>query len=318
MLNKFIKSIAKKAGVTLLKNNQYDDLISQRDSVLETYITAVHKPERKGVTGVLFSLDRPIQLYATLESYFKYIKNPAPIHVIYGASDEKYLPAYDELIEAFKAKPVTFIKETKFRDTLIEVLETLKEDSLFFIVDDDTFTREYDFKELEKFNPLEEIVSLRMAPYYTESYTANVRQLPPNHLTKSQKYKGMWEWDWSHPESNNEWAYPMSVEMHLFDTKEILAMTKSLNFKAPNTYEGMLMSYKSYVEKRRGLCYEQQVLFNNPCNKVQIENDNIAGDISPEFLLEQWNNGLKIDITPFHHLQTSAPAEEKTFKFVSR
>jgi hypothetical protein len=314
----FIKKSAQKAGVTLLKNYQYEDLLSQRDAVLELYMNKVSKPKREGLAGVLFSLDRPIQVYATLESYFKYIKNPAPIYVIYSVSDEKYLPAYKDLKEVFKDKPVYFIKETKFRDTLIEVLGSLKEDSMFFLVDDDIFVKEYDLKELDKFNPLEEIVSLRMAPYYTRSYTMDVDQLPPKHLKESVQHKDMLEWDWSHEESDNEWAYPMSVEMHLFDTKEITAMTKSLNFKAPNTYEGMLMMYRSRVEKRKGLCYKQQLIFNNPCNKVQVENDNIAGDITPEFLLDKWNEGLKIDLVPFHHIQTNAPHAERPLQFIKR
>lgn len=313
-----IKNTAKRFGVTLLKNHQYDDILAQRDALLSLYMEKNKPEKRQGLANILFSLNRPIQVYATLESYFKYMKNPAHVYVIYGVSDDKYLPAYEELIQCFADKPVTFIKEVEFRDTLIKVLESLKEGSMFFLVDDDIFTREYDMAEFAKFDPLKEIISLRMAPYYKRSYTMNVDQLPPKHLAPSKDHKGMLEWDWSHKESGNEWAYPMSVEMHLFDTQEITAMTKSLKFKAPNTYEGMLMMYRSHVQKRKGLCYEHQFLFNNPCNKVQTENDNIAGNITPEFLLEQWNKGLKIDIEPFHHIQTSAPHEEREFHFIKR
>lgn len=314
----FIKSSAKKAGVTLLKNYQYDDLLQQRDTLLTMYMEGLAAKKRKSTANILFSLNRPIQVYATLESYFKYMKNPAHVYIIYGVTDEMYLPAYNELIESFKGYPVTFFKETKFRDTLVEVLESLKEDNIVFMTDDDIFTREYDMAEFLKFNPLKEIPTIRLAPYFTRSYTMNVDQLPPKHMKKSEQYADMLEWDWSHSESDNEWAYPMSVEMHLFDTKEILAMTKSLKFKAPNTYEGMLMMYRSHVQKRKGLCYAEQFLFNNPCNKVQNENDNIAGDITPEFLLEQWNKGLKVDIEPFHHIRTKAPHEEYSFKFIKR
>lgn len=321
MKQKFInlvKNSAKKAGVTLLKNHQYDDLLQQRDVLLNMYMDGLGSKKRKSTANILFSLNRPIQVYATLESYFKYMKNPAHVYVIYGVTDEKFTPAYNELIEAFKGYPVTFFKETKFRDTLIDVLESIKEDNLVFMTDDDIFTREYDMAEFLKFDPLIEIPTLRLAPYFTRSYTMNVDQLPPQNLKKSKNHTGMFEWEWSHKECGNEWAYPMSVEMHLFDTKEITAMTKSLKFKAPNTYEGMLMMYCSYVKNRKGLCYAEQFLFNNPCNKVQTENNNFAGDITPEFLLEKWNEGLKIDIEPFHHIRTKAPHEEKPFHFVKR
>ena len=313
-----IQSAFAKVGATLVKTYQYDLLVAQRDKLLELYMQQFDTDKRSGTVGILFSMDRPIQLYATLESYFKYVKNPAPLHVMYAMTDEKYNAAYNDVIKEFSNKNVTFIHETKFRDDLITLISSLKEDNLFFLVDDDTFVKEYDMNELNKFNPMKEIVSLRMAPYYTRSYTMNVEQKPPKNLKESNEHKGMLEWNWNDETSGNEWAYPMAVETHLFDRREILAMTKASSFKAPNTYEGVLAQFFTAVKNRKGLCYNQQYIFNNPCNKVQNENDNIAGDITPEFLLEKWNAGLKIDISKFHHLKTSAPHEEYSFTFIKR
>jgi hypothetical protein len=50
---------------------------------------------------VVFSYDRPMQLYAFLESTYMYLDNLGEIRVIYRASDERYEASYCIVKEDF-------------------------------------------------------------------------------------------------------------------------------------------------------------------------------------------------------------------------
>ncbi len=50
---------------------------------------------------LIFSYNRPLQLYSLLESTEKYISNLNCIHVLYRASDEKYASYYDDVKKKF-------------------------------------------------------------------------------------------------------------------------------------------------------------------------------------------------------------------------
>lgn len=318
-LKNLVTRAAAAAGGTLVSTNAFSLIAHQRLALL-TEAANLYRPtlKGKGATGIVFSFNRPVQLHATLASYLHYAQNPSPLIVQYRSTDTDATKAYDALKKLFAKAPITWVEETTCRATLLEILNGLTTPKLFFLVDDDIFTGPVDMAAFTAIDPLAFVPTLRMHPKLSQSYTMRMPQAAPA-LTPSKAHKGMLQWAWG--AAGNEWDYPYSVEGHLFDTAEIVMMSRSSPFKAPNTYEGVLHSFAAYARSRPGLCYPQAVLFNNPCNKVQTENANHAGltnAMSPEVMLEQWNKGLRIAYEDYAGLEAKAPHQEEPLRFIPR
>ena len=88
---------------------------------------------------IIFSYDRPLQLYALLESIEKYCQNIDKITVIYRSSGEEYNAAYDEVSGDFP--DVKMVRQTAkpHKDFQMHVLSALRRGSsqyFIFAVDD--------------------------------------------------------------------------------------------------------------------------------------------------------------------------------------
>lgn len=272
------------------------------------------KPLKKGspeATGVIFSFNRPVQLELLLRSYAHYVKNPQPLVVQYGAKGEAFAQAYAQVAKLYPS--VRFVREEKFRDTLNTLLASLKTPKIFFLVDDILFTRPTDMASFAALDTAKYLPTLRLAPILNYSYTAAQRQLPPT-FRKGPNHMLAFTWY----EAGNEWAYPMSVDGNLYSTAALTVMSRIAPFKAPNSYEGALMRFAPAFAKKEGLCFEYPKILNNPCNIVQSEVHNRAGDQSAESLLERWHAGERIALAPFDAYPTTSPHMEVPLTFEPR
>lgn len=304
-----ISAAAQACGATVLSQRAFDELRATRRKAIAELAALEEKGLKPGLTGVVFSCDRALQVYSLIATYLERVKNPAPLTVQYRASTPAHAKAYKEVEAAFATAPVriTFVPESKFRDTLPQVLASVPTRNMFFLVDDIVIIRPLDLKLAADVNPTETILSLRLSPHMRRSYTANVAQMPPS-FKPAREGAELLEFAWF--KEGNEWSYPYSVDGHVFSTAEIRVLTRLATFKAPNTYEGALMEFQDLCETRRGLCYTEAKILNLPLNRVQDEVQNIAGDVSPEFLLEQWNKGLMLDTSSLRTHTPRAPHEE--------
>lgn len=316
---KLANTLAKPFRAQVVSALEYRTLHYQRLALLQHSAAAHRKTLSKtGTTGIVFSFNRPVQLHATLASYFRHTKSPAPLIIQYRATLPGAVAIYKELKTLYKKMPVKWVEESTCRATLLQILGSLKTPKMFFLVDDDIFIRPYDMKQFSSINPLEFVPTLRLHPKLSRSYTMKVA-VPAPKLNPSTAVKGMLQWTWG--DARIEWDYPYSVEGHLFDTAEIYMMTLASPFKAPNTYEGVLHGFAEVARHRPGLCYPEAKLFNNPCNKVQVENNNHAGEsinLSPEFFLAKWKDGYEIDVSALDNFQTISPHQEIPFTFKKR
>ena len=88
---------------------------------------------------LVFSYNRPLQLYCFLESLFHYAKNLGTVSVLMRA-DQKYVEGYEQVKKSFPS--VTFIEQSKvspqhdFKQHTIEIVEGGKNDYVIFAVDD--------------------------------------------------------------------------------------------------------------------------------------------------------------------------------------
>jgi len=318
LILKILRQILAQVGGVLLSTKVYGGLLSQRALAVHQLTQINSLNLEPGLTGLIFSKDRALQLYSLLFTYFKLVKNPAPLFVIYNASTGDHEKSYLEIAQALNeiSIPVILVKEQKsFRETLLQVLDRIKTKNIFCLVDDIIFIRSVDLALAAKINPLESILSLRHSPHLRRSYTANAEQAPPN-FRPSTRHPILLEFNWF--EKGHEWSDPWSVDGQILATAELKSLSQICQFKAPNTYEGELKSFNDLCRNRLGLCYSESKILNLPINRIQNEVLNRSGNISPEVLLQHWNLGEMLNTQQFNQHIPQSPHEEHLINFCSR
>jgi len=271
----------------MIKNIKY--ILPNIRSMFYLFFYSLRKYKSKTISGIIFSKDRPIQLDALLRSYYLYCENPCSLTVLYNTSDESFQKGYDELKIIYDS--VKFIKENDFRRDLISQLSNIDAEFIFFAVDDMIFIRRFSLSEILSRMSSRVIFSMRLGSRINWCETCQ-KEMNPIFTIRDT----LLEWKWALNEY--DWAYRFSVDGNVYKTKEILALTKSFSFKAPNSYEGLMNGFLLFKYKKRGLSFHDPVVTNLVLNKIQseLEYDNLFGEISVTGLLDYWNQGYQFDI----------------------
>lgn len=264
------------------------------------------------ISGIVFSKDRAMQLHALLSSYFYYVKNFAPLKILFICSSEEHEQSYQILKSSFKNFPVDFIKETQFDIQLRKMISNIKADRLFFMTDDGIFLDSFDLHDCLLFDPRQNIFSLRLGVDFDFCYTHDRKQDVPlfekNAETQMFKY-----WVWKHMKDSPDWSYPLSVDATIFCKKEIEIMLNGVSFKNPNSLESQMQRYNDLFTFRNGVCYAKTKYVNVPCNIVQNEFDNnFTGAFSVDELLQHFLDGERID---WKKLEKYKARDAQTVKF---
>jgi hypothetical protein len=316
-IKKKIKKIALILGVRLISEREYKELKLQRNLAIKKMIQKTSQSSfNSGLTTVIFSRDRAMQLYLTLESLDNSINKKLVVFVLYKVSDKDHRESYKELIslDNYTNLDVHFVEEKhEFKGSLIEIFKKIRTDKLFFLTDDDVFIRTWDINEVWDLDAFKNILSLRHGLNITYSYNENLKIIQPEVILK-KNYKGIYKFNWFN--GTGEWSDPMSVDGHIYSTVEILNISLISDFRAPNTYEAALKTYADI--NKDGFCYARSVIINLPINIVQGEVKNKSGNISSEYLLNQWGQGLKIDYSDLRHISNVSTHKEYDVKFISR
>jgi hypothetical protein len=226
------------------------------------------------------------------------------IHVLYCASNAAHAHAYGELTDGIQnTDRIQWTKEADFRKDLVHTLQGTQTASVCFLVDDIVFIRPMNLDALNRDAIHGGTVSLRLGSNITFCYTKQKTMHCPS-LNPTKGQDGLLEFSWE--DGSYDWAYPLSVDGHIFPTSEISVAAKLLDYRAPNTFERALQILTPLYQKRPGYCFEAPRLLNIPLNRVQNEVQNISGEISPENLLERWNNGLTLDIEALSGIETES------------
>ena len=252
------------------------------------------------ISAMIFSKNRPLQLFALLESMVKNSDfDPGSCFVLYKA-DEKYFTPYMEVWSYFP--DVNFVAEWNFKTQVEEFVFNAKPNICFF-TDDDVFKNKVSIaKCLQTLNndPGAVAFSLRLGKHLNFCYSTQRPQSLPDfkscgHGVVSWNYKNK-DWDWN---------YPLSVDGHIFRRDYFLEVLKQTNpnWHSPNTFEGLLSHLHPSLNKEIMYCLEDSVVFNIPHNKVQAEVNNVFGGGSEDDLLGLWENNKKIDISTFQGIK---------------
>jgi glycosyl transferase family 2 len=266
---------------------------------------------------VVFSYDRPLQLYAFLESAHMYLSGLERIQVIYRTSSNRYAQAYNQVHKDFPE--ATFIQQHSNNDFKSVTLDTVFNTQSYYVIFavDDIIIK--DFINIEHAIDLMRKAGaygffFRLGKNLTNCYSMNaVQALPPLHHIEDDV------WAWTFAQGEHDWKYPHTVDMTLYAKRDIEYMFRTLNYENPNTLEGNWASVASPIMCASGLCYAHSKIVNIPLNRVQSTHANRhMNAFSAQELLEFFEQGLKIDIHEFYKMKNGSAHAEWTPRFIKR
>lgn len=334
---KFLRWILGKFGLNVQRKKTADFQLSRTPGAEALIHALTHPPcnwQRDKSECIVFSMDRAMQLDALLGSYVENVTNPARAHILYRATTKAHQEAYADVFKKYASIIASVVLQEQretFREQLLDILEGIHSEKMFFLVDDDLFVEKFDLDDLVRIDTRYVIPSLRMGANLSESYMLQQLQAKPHFY----RWSGLcsladesdmfisetnrddllsWIWD----QGIHDWAYPLSVDGHIFSTAEMVALTKYTEFNSPNTFEGNLQRYSDFFKHRIGVCYRKSRLVNIPCNKVQTDNANIHGDIHQDELLLNWQHGLQIDYQSLYGMDNKSAHQEIALTFIER
>jgi hypothetical protein len=173
---------------------------------------------------LIFSKDRGCQLDLLIRSIKQLWidRSDYMISVLYTYSSEQYKKGYDKTIH--KHPDLTYIIELpgEFKNQVINVINPNNKFTVFF-VDDNVFKEKFEFKceEVFEFYRKEDIacLSLRLHPKIEYCYTMKIDTPPPIFISKNC---------WICKGTLGDWNYKMSVDGHIFRTKDIIKLITGL------------------------------------------------------------------------------------------
>lgn len=265
-------------------------------------------PDAEGPTGIVFSKDRPMQLDGLLYSLRKHAHGVGAIHVIYAASDPRYLNAYDQVRSIHDELALSFHGEaagSEFASLLRNVLNGVESRTMYFLVDDIVMVRDIDLRAYASLARSDLIPSMRLGRNISESYMTQSSLRRPHfrpisfrdsvegeHVLEKLGPLGAWRWS----TEDGDWAYPLSVDGNVFLTSVMRTLVSQLEFSSPNTLEAeMQVKLRSFV-KAWGVCRQLSAVVNLPINRVQTEFDNRFGGVHQDQLLDLWLDGYRFDV----------------------
>lgn len=275
--------------------------------------------ERARADMVIFSYDRPLQLYALLESIEKYISGLGHIVVIYRNSNEQFGRAYQQVFNRFAS--VQFLNQSPdaqadFKTLTIHATFATPSPYIIYAVDDIIVKDFVDMSEcirlLEKNNAYG--FYLRLGKNLTECYAMGDRsqRVPECRKVKHNVY------EWRFCGGQYDWNYPNTVDMTLYRKKDIESYVRHLNYTTPNTFEGEWAGRGAQVTNRTGLFYRASKVVNVPLNCVGEFGNKHMNFMQPAEMLNLFEQGKKIDIKPLYKIHNKGAHTAYVPTFINR
>ncbi len=325
--NGYLTPLAKLAGGRLRKTarplffvNSASPSPVNPSSLPAHYDPLVQFPQPKAghqVDLVLFSYNRPLQLYACLESVSRYVTGVAKLSVLYRADTPAFAAGYEKVARDFPQ--ATFVAQSKQpkKDFKPHVLNLVFGSPNPYVVMgvDDLIVK--DFVDLEQCGQLLDRtqgygVYLRLGKNIHYSYQANREQPVPPSVKVAD---GVYAWDLSLGLA--DWRFPNTLDLTVYSKSAIREAFEKMKFQTPNSLE-FVWARDYWPKKAVGLYFEQSKVINIPLNVVSRTGNPHMNALSPEELLVKFDEGLKIDVEPFYQLENSSPHLDLMPRFVTR
>jgi hypothetical protein len=249
------------------------------------------------LNGIIFSKDRPMQLHLLLESILlNFNVEDYTLNILYKASNDEYNRGYNvirDLYPQFKYK-----KEESFKNDVLSLFNDSKYTTFF--TDDDIIYKSFKLNndELHNIFMLTEAncFSLRLGLNTVNCYT--MQRL--NKLNNYNTHNFYFDIDliepvisWKVKDGTNDYAYPMSLDGHIFKTEYIKNLCEILEYSNPNLFEAFLSNFTK--PEMVISSYKYSKLVNTPINRVQETFQNLSGmkyKNSAEDLNEMYLDGV--------------------------
>ncbi len=272
-------------------------------------------PKRADI--LLFSYNRPLQLYACLESIYRYITGFENISVLYRFDDDGYSAGYDTVKEAFPN--VRFFAQADdprrdFKPNVVKIVFDSPSEYILFGVDDIVVK---DYADLNLcMSALEKTKAygfyLRFGKHITECYMNKEPQEVPSSVPLGN---GIFAWDLL--SSDADWGFPNTLDMTLYRKKDLKLPFTEMKYKTPNSLE-FIWTNEYAPEVAVGLYFEQSKIVNLPFNILGKTGNPHMNSFTTEELLQKFNQGLKFDIEPLFQIENRSPHMEYVPEFVYR
>jgi len=283
------------------------------------------KPEtQKKADIIVFSFDRPIQLYAYLESVEKYLKDVDEVWVIYRSSNERYEKAYESCFQFFPNLNIKKMRQSNqsagqtFKPLLMHSLKSSKNKHVLFGVDDIIVKDYVSLSKCIEYLEKTDVYGfyLRLGKNITECYTEGIVTPTPN-LEEIDKDVYLVNFK----DGKGDWGYPCTVDMTVYNKEKIMDPISRINFESPNRFEGnwhLNEWHFNQVKDKRGLLFGESKIVNIPMNVAQTEFISRNMGVSKTDLLEKFEQGLKINIESLYKIYNKSPHIEFDITFTSR
>ena len=251
---------------------------------------------------IIFSKNRSCQLDFFLRSiklYAEWLLNK--VVVLYKADNEFFQQGYEEI--QYLHPSITMIKESDFKNDLIEIIDP-KIEYIMFGVDDDVFINEFIFNDFQWIRQINSFTySLRLNNRMDYCYTEN--RVYPN-LPKFDKIDDKIIWNWKEI-SGGDYGYPFSLDCNIYRFSDIEKYIRDLEYHSPNTLEGETAKYRDNFENRKMVAFQENKIINLAINKVQSDNGNRCGVISAEYLNQMFLEGHRLSFDSLIGIPDNSP-----------
>jgi hypothetical protein len=254
---------------------------------------------------VVYSKDRPAQLdmlLSSIEIHFVEWRE-VNLSVVHVATDEHAALGYARVRDLHR--DVRFVDEATERGSFKDITLSLvgRNSRVGFLMDDQVFKESFTVAcrqiALLDADPDVMCVSLRMDPRMDYCYPLD-RHVPVPEFEDG----GVWRWQ----EADGDWAYPMSLDAHIFRTDDLLPLLRDVPFQNPNTLEAALADRP--LPRSKLVCLPVAPTLNIPDNRVQEVCDNRHGTGDAAELTKRFLRGDRLDPRALIGLRTPSPHHE--------
>lgn len=272
------------------------------------------------VDTIIFSYNRPMQLYALLESMNTHVVHGrGATYVVYRSDNDTYTKAYHLVHEQFQ--DTLFIQQgdnpaQDFKLLTLQALDISKALYVMLAVDDIIVTNTINLTEciaaLEITNAYG--FYMRLGANLTTCYMGN-RSQPVPHLQKITESIAAWQFH----NAELDWNYPNTVDMTIYRKKDVENALQQLSYTAPNLLEAYWHQQGISSCHTLGLCYMTSRIVNIPYNQVQtMWNLPHMHEHTAQDLLELFMSGKKIAVHDLSGINNTAAHMEYLFRFIDR
>ena len=283
------------------------------------YIDILKRME--GISVLIFSKDRSMQLHALLQSIECYSTIYDDITILYTCSDSDFEKGYNLLQSRFKR--YNFIKETTFENDVRNYINLVTTKFISFLVDDILFFNHVHKEKIVTFlnKPKTITFILGVGTNIKFSNTAAIEfDLPEFTIDEN----GVYTWNWKMIKNNSEFACPLMVMGNVFNSTQFMKWLNKIKIKFinPNYFEEMLqyILQNQYKKILPDLCgsFKTSCVVHSSNNRVQNTHLNLYGQVFnylPEDLNKMYLDGYIIDINNYQFDKICGLHHELDLKF---